>query len=498
MNDSVDNQFEDLSLNHINLPYIDPGEFIAANMLGYGTFGYVKEASWKGQKVAIKYIYNKKDFFKEAEQLSRVKHENIIGVYGTTLNVEKNDFGLILEFADGGNLFNFLHATNMRTVKYTLAHSISWCLQCARAVHYLHSLNILHRDLKPLNLLLTNKCRTLKICDFGTAREKQTTMSINLGTPRWMAPEVFRSKKYTEKCDVFSWGIILWEVLSRKAPFQNFDNNYATLWAIQNGTRPPMMRDCPEILRRLITDCWDYDHSKRPSMEKVVIIMEKILSLCPNEANDEINPIKQENFEYIRIANISNVNTGTNSTNNTIFSDDCLMPRIPKPNVGHKRSNSSDAQIILAQENVNENQEISEEKIQELFQYFNAHLFLPPHFVPPPPNVQNSQSMIVFENHRKSALKLYRMKSECEFWMNRIKELEEKRNNPHLIEDSSAHYIHLTTEKMNLQKTRSSFAKQMIELMRKKDTVPQRLDGEWILIDHSSHKQQQQQQLSQQ
>lgn len=75
-------------------------------MLGYGTFGYVKEASWKGQKVAIKYIYNKKDFFKEAEQLSRVKHENIIGVYGTTLNVEKNDFGLILEFADGGNLFN--------------------------------------------------------------------------------------------------------------------------------------------------------------------------------------------------------------------------------------------------------------------------------------------------------------------------------------------------------------------------------------------------------
>ncbi|KAH9497522.1 Actin-2, variant 6 [Dermatophagoides farinae] len=488
-------------------------EFIAANMLGYGTFGYVKEASWKGQKVAIKYIYNKKDFFKEAEQLSRVKHENIIGVYGTTLNVEKNDFGLILEFAD------VLHATNMRTVKYTLAHSISWCLQCARAVHYLHSLNILHRDLKPLkyvhvpmnrcsnalfccpkyiySLLLTNKCRTLKICDFGTAREKQTTMSINLGTPRWMAPEVFRSKKYTEKCDVFSWGIILWEVLSRKAPFQNFDNNYATLWAIQNGTRPPMMRDCPEILRRLITDCWDYDHSKRPSMEKVVIIMEKILSLCPNEANDEINPIKQENFEYIRIANISNVNTGTNSTNNTIFSDDCLMPRIPKPNVGHKRSNSSDAQIILAQENVNENQEISEEKIQELFQYFNAHLFLPPHFVPPPPNVQNSQSMIVFENHRKSALKLYRMKSECEFWMNRIKELEEKRNNPHLIEDSSAHYIHLTTEKMNLQKTRSSFAKQMIELMRKKDTVPQRLDGEWILIDHSSHKQQQQQ-LSQQ
>ncbi|KAH9421435.1 Mitogen-activated protein kinase kinase kinase 7 [Dermatophagoides pteronyssinus] len=493
--ETVDNHqsYNDLYFNSKKLSFIDPSEFIVTKVLGVGTFGFVKEASWKEQKVAIKYFHLNNDFFKEAEQLSLVKHENIITVFGYTVSTEKN--GLILEFADGGNLYNFLHANNTYSiVKYTLAHAISWCLQCARAVHYLHSLNILHRDLKPSNLLLTNKCRTIKICDFGTAREKQDTMSINLGTPCWMAPEVFRSKKYTEKCDVFSWGIILWEVLSRKAPYTNFDNNYATLWAIQNGERPPMFRDCPEILRRLITDCWDYDHSKRPSMEKIVKIMEKILSLCPDEANDEIIPIKQENFEY-RIVNISNVNTGTNSSNNTIFSDDCLMPRLPKPNVGHKRSNSSDAQIVLAEENLNpENAEISEEKIQELIQYFNAYLFLHSHLVPPTPDVQNCQSMVIFENHRKSALKLYRMKSEHEFWLNRIKELNEKLNNPELIEDSSAHYIHLTKEKINLQKIRSSFAKQLFELMRKKDTTTttntsaQRSDGEWILIDNSSQK----------
>ncbi|OTF71038.1 hypothetical protein BLA29_008542 [Euroglyphus maynei] len=251
-----------------------------------------------------------------------------------------------------------------------------------------------------------------------------------------------------------------------------------------------MIRNCPEILRRLITDCWHPDHSVRPSMEKVVRIMEKILSLCPDEANIEINPIKQEDFEYIlRITNISNINTGNNSNNNTLFSDDYLVPRIPKPNVGHKRSNSSDAQIILTEENINENQEISEEKIQELIQYFNAYLFLQSHLVPPTPDVQNSQSMIIFENHRKLALKLYRMKNERAFLMNRIKELEEKKKNPHLIEDSSTHYIHLTKEKMDHQKTRLSFAKQLLELMRKNDTTSQRLDGEWILIDNSSHKQ---------
>ena len=83
------------------------------------------------------------------------------------------------------------------------------------------------------------------------------------------------------------------------------------------------------------------------------------------------------------------------------------------------------------------------------------------------------------------------MKSEHEFWLNRIKELNEKLNNPELIEDSSAHYIHLTKEKINLQKIRSSFAKQLLELMRKKDTTntsAQRSDGEWILIDNSSQK----------
>lgn len=129
-------------------------------------------------------------------------------------------------------------------------------------------------------------------------------MSVNKGTPFWMAPEVFKSKNYTEKCDVFSWAIILWEVLTRRVPY-NTENTWGVMWSIcVRGLRPPMIRDCPQILRTLLTSCWHRDAMERPSMDKVVCIMEKIFSLCPDGAEQEIELIRTDNFENLRISNI--------------------------------------------------------------------------------------------------------------------------------------------------------------------------------------------------
>ena len=140
---------------------------------------------------------------------------------------------------------------------------------------------LIHRDIKPLNLLLTDKGRFLKICDFGTVIDKSTLMTNNRGSAAWMAPEVFKGKNYTEKCDIFSWGIVLWEVLSREKPFKDVDNNYSIMWKIHLGDRPPLMPNLPNPIRDLMTSCWADEPEKRPSMQYVVDVMNNLVEQFP-------------------------------------------------------------------------------------------------------------------------------------------------------------------------------------------------------------------------
>jgi len=180
-------------------------------------------------------------------------------------------------------LYNVLHGSLQ--IEYTAAHAMSWCLQTARGVDYLHSMTpkpLIHRDLKPPNLLLVNGGTLLKICDFGTACDKQTYMTNSKGSAAWMAPEVFDSNLYTEKCDVYSWGIILWQVVTRRKPFDDIGGPaYRIMWAAHEGRRPPLVSDCPESINSLMSACWDKDPDVRPPMSKVVEVMTLVCSLLP-------------------------------------------------------------------------------------------------------------------------------------------------------------------------------------------------------------------------
>ncbi|XP_064864783.1 mitogen-activated protein kinase kinase kinase 7-like isoform X3 [Oncorhynchus nerka] len=262
---------------------IDYVDIEVEEVVGRGAFGVVCKAKWKGKDVAIKTIESeseRKAFIVELRQLSRVNHPNIVKLYGSC-NIP---VCLVMEYAEGGSLYNVLHGAEPLPY-YTASHAMSWCFQCSQGVAYLHGMKpkaLIHRDLKPPNLLLVAGGTVLKICDFGTACDIQTHMTNNKGSAAWMAPEVFEGINYSEKCDVFSWGIILWEVITRRKPFDEIGGPaFRIMWAVHNGTRPPLIKSLPKPIESLMTRCWSKDPSQRPSMEEIVKIMTHLMRCFP-------------------------------------------------------------------------------------------------------------------------------------------------------------------------------------------------------------------------
>ncbi|KAM9354331.1 mitogen-activated protein kinase kinase kinase 7 isoform 2-T3 [Pholidichthys leucotaenia] len=288
-------------------------------VVGRGAFGVVCKAKWKGNDVAIKTIESeseRKAFSVELRQLSRVNHPNIVKLYGSC----KNPVCLVMEYAEGGSLYNVLHGAEPLPY-YTASHAMSWCLQCSQGVAYLHGMKpkaLIHRDLKPPNLLLVAGGTVLKICDFGTACDIQTHMTNNKGSAAWMAPEVFEGNNYSEKCDVFSWGIILWEVITRRKPFDEIGGPaFRIMWAVHNGTRPPLIKNLPKPIESLMTRCWSKDPSQRPSMEEIVKIMSHLMKYFPG-FNEPLQYPYQDSDEGQSNSASSTVSydyTGTNMSN---------------------------------------------------------------------------------------------------------------------------------------------------------------------------------------
>ncbi|KAM9495314.1 mitogen-activated protein kinase kinase kinase 7 isoform 2-T2 [Clarias gariepinus] len=262
---------------------IEYADIEVEEVVGRGAFGVVCKAKWKGKDVAIKTIESESErtaFVVELRQLSRVNHPNIVKLYGSC----QSPVCLVMEYAEGGSLYNVLHGAEPLP-HYTASHAMSWCLQCAQGVSYLHGMKpkaLIHRDLKPPNLLLVAGGTVLKICDFGTACDIQTHMTNNKGSAAWMAPEVFEGSNYSEKCDVFSWGIILWEVITRRKPFDEIGGPaFRIMWAVHRGTRPPLIKNLPKPIESLMTRCWSKDPSQRPSMEEIVKIMTHLMKYFP-------------------------------------------------------------------------------------------------------------------------------------------------------------------------------------------------------------------------
>eukprot|EP01087_Luapelamoeba_hula_P003949 TRINITY_DN138_c0_g2_i1.p1 TRINITY_DN138_c0_g2~~TRINITY_DN138_c0_g2_i1.p1 ORF type:complete len:1696 (-),score=223.93 TRINITY_DN138_c0_g2_i1:132-5219(-) len=252
---------------------IDYDDMSMGKQIGMGSYGVVYKAKWKGVEVAAKRFVKQKmserhmlEFRAEVAFLSEMHHPNIVLFIGAC--VKRPNLCIVTEYVIQGSLKDVL---SNKGIKLAWATRMKIAKGAALGVFYLHSLNpvILHRDLKSSNILIDENWNA-KVADFGFARVRQDNATMTrCGSPCWTAPEIIQGKKYSEKADVYSFGIILWEILTRQVPYKGHNYMNVSLDVV-NGVRPKLPGNTPKDFAQLITRCWSGEHKKRPSMEKVV------------------------------------------------------------------------------------------------------------------------------------------------------------------------------------------------------------------------------------
>ncbi|KAF2075586.1 hypothetical protein CYY_003129 [Polysphondylium violaceum] len=249
--------------------------------IGRGGYGQVFRGNWRGTEVAVKMLFNDNvnlkliiDLRKEVDLLCKLRHPNIVLFMGAC--TEPASPCIVTEFLSRGSLANILLD---ETIDMDWGLRLQLGFDCARGMTYLHSRNpiIIHRDLKTDNLLVDDSWQ-VKVGDFGLATVKSHTFAKTMcGTTGWVAPEVLAEEGYTEKADVYSFAIVLWELLTRLIPYAG-KNTMQVVRSIDRGERLPMPDWCPPAYAKLINRCWDTDPTNRPSFPEILPIMENMIS----------------------------------------------------------------------------------------------------------------------------------------------------------------------------------------------------------------------------
>ncbi|XP_061351634.1 uncharacterized protein LOC133296625 isoform X2 [Gastrolobium bilobum] len=284
-----------------DLPPLDPslGEFDMSTLqvimnedleelreLGSGTFGTVYHGKWRGTDVAIKRIKKScftgrsseqerltVEFWREADILSKLHHPNVVAFYGVVQDGPGGTMATVAEYMVDGSLRHVL----LRKDRYLDRRKrLIIAMDAAFGMEYLHSKNIVHFDLKCDNLLVNLKDPLRPICkvgDFGLSKIKRNTLVSGgvRGTLPWMAPELLNgsSNKVSEKVDVFSFGIVLWEILTGEEPYANMHYGAIIGGIVNNTLRPTIPNYCDHEWRTLMEQCWAPNPAARPSFTEI-------------------------------------------------------------------------------------------------------------------------------------------------------------------------------------------------------------------------------------
>ncbi|KXS19920.1 kinase-like protein [Gonapodya prolifera JEL478] len=262
--------------------------------LGGGAFGEVYLGWWRTDKVAIKVLKggDNREFMNELKLMAKLRHPNVIQLMAVCL--EQGHNALIMEYMQRGSLFDVL--ANQR-VELDWPRRFRFASDIAKGMAYLIGQKILHRDLKSCNVMLREDLGAAKICDFGLSKMLQAKSTDVVGSIRWIAPELFRLEPNTEASDVYGFGMVLYELATRRLPFAEY-NDKQVEEAVKKGERPIIPKDVPKGYADVIRVCWDQDPSKRPTFEKIV--REQWL-----EPTTPVAPVAPASFAFPRVPSVA-------------------------------------------------------------------------------------------------------------------------------------------------------------------------------------------------
>ncbi|GBC04169.1 hypothetical protein RclHR1_05550006 [Rhizophagus clarus] len=266
------------------IKWIPYSQFKDVEEITKGGYGIIYKATWlnKNETVILKRFDNSKNDSKYfLSELNSIQHcffgydSHIIGTYGLTKDPKLEDYVIVMKYASEGDLHKYLQKNFTKITWNKQKPLILW--QISEGLENIHKKKFMHRDFHSGNILFDShndrylKNYQWKIGDLGLSQAANNKSSNNeiYGVIPYIAPEIFKGSKFTKEADIYSLGMIMWELTTGCKPFANVKHDIHLVYKILDGVRPKITEDTPECYANLMKSCWDLDPKKRPSIKEI-------------------------------------------------------------------------------------------------------------------------------------------------------------------------------------------------------------------------------------